>query len=415
MGRLSRWSLGTRSLLSTGFIVFAVGLALACDSGLPDQVGSPTPSGSPDASAPTQSPAGPGVPPTRSPLAPGAQTTPGPALPAGDVRGVQATGETAPVPGRGDAADDPAIWVHPTDAALSTIIATDKEDGGIAVYNLDGSQLQYLPLGEVTNVDLRGDFRLGGENVTLVAASNRAKEVISVFKVDLQSRQLVELTTNAHSPNIDIYSLCMYRSPATSKYYVFISEEDGTNIQQWELSDAANGGVNLLHVRTVRSNGQVEGCVADDFKAQVYLADARTGIWLFGAEPGDGARGTLIDTLVGGRLNSVVDGLTIYYASRDDGYLIASSQGNDTYVVYDRRTQAYSGTFRIDDGAVDGVDSSAGIDVTNRGLGSRFPTGLFVAHDGTNPGGNQNFKLVPWEAIANAFSPPLRIQIALVN
>src|SRR5210317_39521 len=67
---------------------------------------------------------------------------------------VTATLETEPVPSGGDAADDPAIWIHPTDPGLSTIIGTDKR-GGLAVYALDGTELQYIPAGRLNNVDLR--------------------------------------------------------------------------------------------------------------------------------------------------------------------------------------------------------------------------------------------------------------------
>src|SRR5262245_4096795 len=38
---------------------------------------------------------------------------------------VSATVGTAQVPNDGDAADDPAIWVHPGNPALSTVISTD--------------------------------------------------------------------------------------------------------------------------------------------------------------------------------------------------------------------------------------------------------------------------------------------------
>lgn len=80
--------------------------------------------------------------------------------------------ETAPMPHTGDSADDPAIWIHPSNPALSTIIGTDKQ-GGIAVYDLDGRQLQYVTLGDINNVDLRYNVPLGGRRVALVAATNR--------------------------------------------------------------------------------------------------------------------------------------------------------------------------------------------------------------------------------------------------
>src|ERR1041385_3346449 len=46
--------------------------------------------------------------------------------------------QTAPVPHKGDAADDPAVWIHPHDPALSLILGTDKL-GGLHTYNMDGS------------------------------------------------------------------------------------------------------------------------------------------------------------------------------------------------------------------------------------------------------------------------------------
>ena len=58
------------------------------------------------------------------------------------------------VPHDGDAADDPAVWVNPDDPSKSVIVGTDKE-GGLMVYDLAGRQLQYLPVGDMNNVDVR--------------------------------------------------------------------------------------------------------------------------------------------------------------------------------------------------------------------------------------------------------------------
>src|SRR3970040_397431 len=57
---------------------------------------------------------------------------------------VLATVETTPVPDATDAADDVAIWIHPTDPSLSTVIGTDKlASGGLGVYDLAGNQLYF--------------------------------------------------------------------------------------------------------------------------------------------------------------------------------------------------------------------------------------------------------------------------------
>src|SRR3546814_7187788 len=82
----------------------------------------------------------------------------------------RASVETVPVETGGDAADDPAIWIDPADPARSVVIGTQKKSG-LYVYGLDGQMIQYLPDGRMNNVDLRDGFRLGGRDVTLVAAS----------------------------------------------------------------------------------------------------------------------------------------------------------------------------------------------------------------------------------------------------
>src|SRR5262245_55625094 len=41
----------------------------------------------------------------------------------------------------GDSADDPAIWVHPSDPSRSLILGTDKH-GGLNAYALDGTRVQ---------------------------------------------------------------------------------------------------------------------------------------------------------------------------------------------------------------------------------------------------------------------------------
>jgi myo-inositol-hexaphosphate 3-phosphohydrolase len=88
---------------------------------------------------------------------------------------VAATMETDPVSSGGDAADDPAIWIHPTDPALSTIIGTDKTaTGGLVVYDLSGRRLFFYADGRYNNVDVAYNFPLGSEPVALVATTNRA-------------------------------------------------------------------------------------------------------------------------------------------------------------------------------------------------------------------------------------------------
>ncbi|OQY56733.1 MAG: hypothetical protein B6247_02680 [Candidatus Parabeggiatoa sp. nov. 2] len=323
---------------------------------------------------------------------------------------VQATVETMPVPASGDAADDPAIWIHPSDPARSTIIGTQKQ-GGLGVYDLAGQEIQYFSYGNMNNVDLRYDFPLGTKKVAIVAASNRSDDSIALYKVNPKSRQLENVAARTISVGLKhtAYGLCMYRSHSSGKYYVFINDKSGA-VEQWEIFDNGNGLVDAVIVRRFKVNSQVEGCVADDVLGHFYLGEERVGIWKFSAEPDNGNLKHLIDKMTGkgGNITPEVEGLTIYYASKTEGYLIASNQGNDTYTVYNRAgDNEYLGKFQIvanETLSLDDVNDTDGIDVVNVPLGKAFPYGVFVAQDGENidPDENQNFKLVPWEQIADA-------------
>lgn len=324
---------------------------------------------------------------------------------------VPATVETAPVLNSGDAADDPAIWVHPTDPALSTIIGTDKL-GGLAVYDLNGQQLQYISGRKFNNVDLRYRFPLSGKPITLVAASSPSDDSIALFRVDPATRLLENVAARPLPSALPVEAgLCMYHSPVSGKVYAILNDLTKGDVEQWELFDNGAGAVDAALVRAFTVGYQTEGCVADDEMGALYIASEDVGIWKYGAEPDTGTNRLLIDDVGAGRLTADVEGLTIYYTSNGAGYLIASSQGSNQFVVYQRGgTNAYVMTFGIEASPlVDKVAHTDGIDVINAPLGPAFPFGLFVAQDDYNDGANQNFKLVPWESIAYANSVPLTI------
>jgi 3-phytase len=158
-------------------------------------------------------------------------------------------------------------------------------------------------------------------------------------------------------------------------------------------------------VRQFKVGTQLEGCVADDELGHLYIGEEAVGIWKYGAEPDSGEKRTQVDKAgSGGHLVADVEGLTIAYGKDGTGYLIASSQGNNSYVVYRReQNNEYVKTFSIAASQeIDGVEDTDGIDVTMANLGPAFPKGVFIAQDGINDKGNQNFKLVPFHAIISA-------------
>jgi myo-inositol-hexaphosphate 3-phosphohydrolase/glucose/arabinose dehydrogenase/lysophospholipase L1-like esterase len=319
--------------------------------------------------------------------------------------------ETDPVPSSGTAADDPAIWVHPTDPSQSVVIGTDKQSG-LGVYDLAGAELQFLSDGQLNNVDVRYNFPLGADRVGLVVSADQADDTLAIYTIDPTTRALTNVEAGTITTGIAVDGLCLYHSPTSGNYYAFVTSSTG-DVEQWELFDNGSGLVTASLARSFNVGGAVEGCVADDQQSYFFVSEEAVGIWRYDAEPTGGSTATQVDVLTGsgGDLTADVEGLTIYYGSSGDGYLIASCQGASTFNVYDRQSpHNFIDFFTIDaDVSVDAATDTEGIDVVNGALGVAFPFGAFVAQDGLNDVGNQNFKIVAWDTIAGAFTPALTI------
>lgn len=347
-------------------------------------------------------------------LAPGVADAASRAAAKPSVKVVLPTAETRPVDSFGDAADDPAIWANPADPAKSLIIATDKK-AGLYVYDMQGRVAQFLPDGKMNNVDLRNGFRLGGNEVTLVTATNRTDKTIAIYRLDAATGTLVDVADGPQSTGMhDPYGLCMYRSPRNGDTYVFVNGDD-TAKKQWRLVDAGNGRVRAELVREFAFESQTEGCVADDAAATLFVGEEDVALWALPAEPDGGDAKTAVDRVADNpAIKDDLEGMGLYDLGNGRGYIIVSSQGNDTYAVYRREGQReYLGSFAVaGDPArgIDGISETDGLDVSSANLGPGYEHGAMVAQDGRNvmPVQNQNYKIVPWKAIAEALGLEMR-------
>jgi 3-phytase len=320
--------------------------------------------------------------------------------------------QTDPVPHEGDAADDPAIWVNPRDPARSLILGTDKL-GGLAVYDLGGRQTQYLPVGPVNNVDVRSGFLLAGKRAPLVAASHRTDKSIHLWTIDPRTGTLADTPGGPVKVSADEpYGLCLYRSAASADLFAFVNDKSG-KIEQWRLADDGAGRVKAELVRTLQLPSQVEGMAADDPLGWLYVSEESRGLWRYPAEPGDQSAPVLVDTTdAKGHLKADAEGIAIAAAEAGrGGFLLVSSQGSSSFAVYDRSPpNTFRGAFTVEASAsIDGCEHTDGLDATAAPLGAAFPRGLVVIQDGKRAGQNQNFKLVPLDAVLRAFNPPLSL------
>ncbi|MFI0975434.1 phytase [Streptomyces sp. NPDC021093] len=246
------------------------------------------------------------------------------------------------------------------------------------------------------------------------------------------------------------YGLATWQDRATGRAYALVSRRNETRIALLELLPTTRGTVTYRKVRTLDlpaaftlPNGtrwspcaepgelpQVEGMVVDPASGVLYAGQEDVGIWRLRADLRGGAPvlvdkvkeygvpGTYDDTTeecvagsdpgYGGKhLAADVEGLTLLQGGKDGksekggkdrkgrksaGRLLASSQGDNTFAVYDREFDGarddndYEGGFRIkaSSGATgpDGVEECDGAAVLDEPLGRRFPRGLLVVQDG---------------------------------
>jgi len=312
--------------------------------------------------------------------------------------------QSDPVPSLGDAADDPAIWLS-DQPERSRVLGTDKQSG-LAVYDLAGHELQYLPVGRLNNVDVRSGFSLGDRTIDLAVASRRDGNTLQWFSIDPGSGQVAVLGRTPTELD-NIYGLCLFKNRA-GEISAFANDKDGRVIQ-YRLS----GKQDQPHaepVRRFRVASQPEGCVAHDRHEILYLGEEERAVWALDARAY--ADTTLHKVIgVGGAIEADIEGLALYHGDNYN-YLIISSQGNNSYVVVDAEPPyTFRGAFRLSlnaEAGIDGTSDTDGIEITSANLGGAYARGLMVAQDGRNrmPNANQNFKYAAWQDIADALKLP---------
>ncbi len=323
--------------------------------------------------------------------------------PRGTAEPVAPSWETAPVASLDDAADDAAIWVA-RDPANSVIIGTDKRDtGGLFVYDLDGAVRQFLRVGPMNNVDVRPM----GAHDGLAVATHRRTGLVELFTINADS--VVAPLASFPTPLADPYGVCLGVAGAGAYHVGVTATDDG--FAQFRLTLDEDGQPAATLVRELSFGAQAEGCVFDDRTGDVFIAVEEAAIHRYDADPAAGdARETIavIDRI---QLTADIEGLTIYPLGAEGGWLIASSQGDDSFALFALPQAEFVGRFTVvasADGSVDRVTHTDGLDVVAAALPG-FPDGLVVVQDdeNTTPDGAvlaQNFKVVDWRRVAAALA-----------
>ncbi|MFC8916854.1 phytase [Streptomyces sp. NPDC057116] len=298
--------------------------------------------------------------------------------------------------------------------------------------------------GRFNNVDLVHGLRLPSGRADVAVTSDRGHDRLRVHRITpgRSGGPLTDVTDPAAPPVFSAdqdeindqhtaYGLATWADRATGRSYALVSRRNRTTIALLELVPTPAGTVTYRKIRSLDLPSsfrlpdgtswtpcgepgelpQVEGMVVDPANGMLYAGQEDVGIWRVRADL-TGAAPKLIDRVReygvpaafdeeseecvagadpgfgGSRLSADVEGLTLLTEADGDGYLLASSQGDDTFALYDRELEdanEYEGGFRVTgtaDGAVDGSEECDGAAVLNAPLGTEYPRGLLVVQDG---------------------------------
>ena len=330
--------------------------------------------------------------------------------------------------------------------------------------------------GRFNNADIIYNFKLGSQLVDLVVVSDRGLDQVIVYRVNHGDNAIAPLSniTAANQAFIfsadqdevnEEYTAYGLATAQTDKAYAYVSQNSTPRVAQLELYDNGQGQVAYRAIQTLDfpvsfplPNGeqwipcseddigkpQFEGMVADIEHNSLYLAQENVGVWRASlSKPEDRNQWQLFakvrdygtpyirswdktedeyscvldhtnDPGFGNQeLYADVEGLTLYQAGDGKGYLLVSSQGNNTVALYDRENNnQYIGSFTVVDGAIDGVNETDGMMVVNADLGGKFKQGLLVMQDGENDSKvfdskgeyreGSNFKYISWAEVAKS-------------
>lgn len=324
---------------------------------------------------------------------------------------VTADAETIPVIASvdDDAADDPA-WFTVNYDSVRFIIAGSNKVAGIHFYEINGDSAGFYNIGRINNIDARTVKIAEKESITVLAGSNRDQNSIVTIVPPVKIGNKEPVITNIPTTLDDVYGFCLYHSQVSGRLYAFVNSKSG-EIEQY-LLDIDTNYVLGFPVRKLAVRSQPEGMVADDRTGVLYVGEEKGGIHIFDAEP----EGNHSSTMIKGsdQSNSFIhydiEGLALYKTGESGGYLIASSQGNFSFAVFDLTTQLYITSFTIEGSDPDSVEETDGLEIIDLYVSAEYPEGFLIVQDGYNTSDGhveaQNFKIIDWRKIRSLLTTP---------
>ncbi|MBC8011055.1 MAG: phytase [Burkholderiales bacterium] len=333
---------------------------------------------------------------------------------------VQPLRETAPGRVAESDADDVAFWRHASAPAKNLVFATQKL-GGLSVYDVEGRTLLDALPGEVryNNVDVVQGIPWAAGQIDLAVFSDRIGDTLHAYEVLPGApylRRIENLDASARlfggAPGEDTaYGLALWRDARDGVLYAFVTQNDARRVRQFQLREQ-DGALAIELVRTFdfelgAPDAHAEGLLLDPATRRLFIAQEDVGLYAVEldklapatvAAPGRVVlrADELWQSVALPFLAADVEGIALLPTGETSGYVVASSQGSNSYACYDRQTLALAGVFRVvASPTIDGGEETDGLDITIAPWGPAFPHGVVIVHDGRDkPTGATNFKWI---------------------
>jgi hypothetical protein len=283
--------------------------------------------------------------------------------------------------GPGRNVDDPCFWVDPADPAGTLIFITTKDETFIEVFNVvSGEFVATIPgFGRPNNCAVEGDLLLTTDRdhneVTVHHIPDLA--LIDAFGQDMTEPE-----------GIDVLDL-----PGGQKH-VYVTDSADASVHVYDLATR-----DLVRAFPTGFGAGIEPIYADDYHQRIFVArgekEATRGVGLFDPE------GQLILEFGLDVFRRDAEGIAVY-ACGDGGYLVIADQVTSAteFEVFDRVTLEHIGTFTVQDGEGDFINSTDGIDILQTPL-PNLPSGVLAACDGCGSTLPDEMDVVSWDRIAS--------------
>ena len=322
-------------------------------------------------------------------------------------------------------ADDPAIYIHPTDPARSLILGTNKvraPQGALVVFGLDGKIRQTIaPLDRPNNVDVEYGLMLGGQPTDIAVLTERLQHRLRVFAIgrdgmlsDVGSDTGLKVLEGRQGEAAEPMGISLYKRSGDGAVFAVVAPKTGPAqgyMWQYRLVDDGTGKVKAEKVREFGSysgGGEIEAVAVDDALGFVYYADESDGIHKYHADPDHPQAAVELARFGTEGFQADREGIAIFARDDGTGYILCTDQldGSSQYRIFRREgapgnPHDHSEVIKVVRGGADGTD---GLEVTSRAAGANFPNGLMVAMNS----GPRNFLVFRWEDVANAGSVKLK-------